>query len=53
MNFATVEVSIRSIHPIHRFEQTMKFRLSAESAGNHSPIGSRFHHAFSPIGANR
>src|SRR5882724_7849124 len=27
--------------------------LSAESTGNHSPTGSRFHHAVSPIGANR
>jgi hypothetical protein len=25
---------------------------SVESAGSHSPIGLRFHHAFSPIGAN-
>src|SRR5437773_7899201 len=27
--------------------------LSAESTGSHSPTGSRFHHALSPIGANR
>ena len=27
--------------------------LSAESAGSHSATGSRFHHALSPIGANR